>query len=90
MTAILSILLSFALAFKLRETRLLTVLVKSFYIGILHELLELPSDLGFHLGIFIIRRLISLITFGLLCHALAFASFPDSSQTQFISLQVSD
>ena len=65
LTAILSILLSFVLAFKLRRTRLLTILIKSFCIDILHELLELPSDLGFHLGIFIIRRLISLITFGL-------------------------
>ena len=64
------------------------VLIKSFRIGILHELLELPSDVGFHLGIFMIRRLIDLIAFGLQCHALAFASLPNSSQTQFIGLQV--
>ena len=86
LTAILSLLLSSVLAFKLRRTRLLTVLIKSFRIDILHELLELPSDVGFYLGILII----SLITFGLQCHALAFASFLDSSKTQFIGLQVAN
>ena len=54
LTAILSILLSFVLAFELRRIGLLTVLIKSFRIGILQELLELPSDVGLHLGIFII------------------------------------
>ena len=54
------------------------VLIKCFRISILHELLELPSDVGFHLGIFIIYRLINLVTF---------SSFPNSSQTQFIGLQ---
>ena len=87
LTAILNILLSYVLALEMRRTRFLTVLIKSFRIGILHELLELPSDVGFHLRIFIIRRLISLITFGLQCYALAFASFPNSSKTQLIGLQ---
>ena len=65
LTAILSILFPFVLTFALRRTGLLTVLVKTFHIGILHEHLELPSDVGFHLEIFIIWGLISLITFGL-------------------------
>ena len=75
---ILSIILFSVLAFELRRTGLLMVLIKCFRISILHELLELPSDVGFHLGIFIIYRLISLVTF---------SSFPNSSQTQFIGLQ---
>ena len=75
---ILSIILFSVLAFELTRTGLLMVLIKCFRISILHELLELPSDVGFHLGIFIIYRLISLVTF---------SSFPNSSQTQFIGLQ---
>ena len=51
MTAILSILLPFIFTFELRRTRLLTIIVKTFHIGILHELLELPSDVGLYLGI---------------------------------------
>ena len=90
LTTIFSILLPSVLTFELRRIGLLTVLVESFCIGILHKLLELPSDVGLHLGIFIIRRLICLIAFGLQCHALAFASFPESSQTQFIGLKVTN
>jgi len=54
LTAIYSILLPYVLTFELRRTGLLTILVKTFHIGILHELLELPNDVGLHLGIFII------------------------------------
>ena len=54
MTAIPGILLSFILALELRKTRLPTVLVEAFPIGILHELLEIPGDIGLHLRIFII------------------------------------
>ena len=61
LTAILSILIPFVLTLKLRRTRLPTVLVEAFSIGILHKLLELPGDVGLHLGIFIIRRLICLL-----------------------------
>ena len=75
---IINILLFFVLVLEMGRTGLLMVLIKSFRIGILHELLELPSDVGFHLGIFIIYRLINLVTF---------SSFPNSSQTQFIGLQ---
>ena len=49
-----SILLPSILALELRKTELLSVLVESFTIGILHELFELPCDIGFHLRIFII------------------------------------
>ena len=52
--AILSILLPSVLTFELRRTGLLMILVKTFHIGILHELLKLPSDIGLHLRIFII------------------------------------
>ena len=90
MTAILSILLSSILAFKMRRTGLFSIFIKSFRIGILQKFLELPSDVGFHLGIFIIKRLIGLIDFGLQCHALTFACFLDSSQTQFLGLQVAN
>ena len=86
MTTIFSILLSSILALELRRNELFTVFIKSFSIGILHELFKLPSDVGFHFTIFIIKILISLITFGLQCHTLAFTSYPDSSQTQFIGL----
>ena len=75
LTDFLSTLLPFVLAFKLRRTGLLTILVKSFCISILHEFLELLGDVGFHLGIVIIRRLIGLIAFGIECHALTFAQF---------------
>ena len=52
--AIPSILLSFVLVLELRRAGLLAVFVKSFSIGILHKLFELPSDIGFHLRIFIV------------------------------------
>ena len=65
LTTIPSILVSSVLALELWRTGLLAVLIKSFRIGILHKILELPSNVGLHLGIFIIWRLISLITFGL-------------------------
>ena len=55
LTTFLSILLPFVLSFKLR-TRLPTVLVEAFSICVLHKLLELPGDIGLHLGIFIIIR----------------------------------
>jgi len=79
LTAILSILLSFVLNFELRRIGLLMVLFKTFHIGILHILIDLPSDVGLHLGIFIIQRLTSLISFGIQCHILTFGSFPKSS-----------
>ena len=44
LTTILSILLPSVLTFELRRTRLVTIPVKTFHIGILHEFLELPSD----------------------------------------------
>ena len=66
------------------------VLVESFRIGILHELFELPCDVGFHFRIFIIRRLICVNAFGLQCHALTLARLPDSSQTQLIGLQIAN
>ena len=49
-----SILIPFVLTLELRRTRLPTILVETLSIGILHKLLELPSDVGLHLGIFII------------------------------------
>ena len=61
LTTFLSILLPFVLAFKLRRTGLPAVLVEAFSIYVLHKLLELPGDVGLHLGIFIIRRLICLL-----------------------------
>ena len=88
--AFLSILLPSILALELWRTGLLTILVESFCIGILHKFLELPGDVGFHFGIFIIRELIRITAFGLQCHALALAWFPDPSQTQFIGLQVAN
>ena len=54
LTAIPCILLPFVLAFKLRRIGLPTILVEALPICILHELLELPSDGGLHLRIFII------------------------------------
>ena len=65
LTAIPSILLPFVLTFELRRTRLPTVLVETLSIGILHKLLELPGDVGLHLGIFIILRLICVTALGL-------------------------
>ena len=72
LTAISSILLPFVLTLELRRTRLPTVLIEAFSIGILHKLLELPSDLGLYLGIFIVRRLFCIIALGFQSHALAF------------------
>ena len=54
LTAIPCILLPFVLDLELRRTRLPTVLVEALSIGIFHKLLELPSDVGLHLRIFII------------------------------------
>ena len=54
LTAISSINLPFVLALELRKTGLPTVLVEALSIGILHELLELPGDVGLHLKIFIV------------------------------------
>ena len=54
LTAILSILLPFVLTLELRRTGLPTVLVETLPIGILHELFELPDDVGLHLRIFIV------------------------------------
>ena len=70
--AIPSILLPFVLTLKLRRTRLPTVLVEALSIGILYKLLELPGDVGLHLGIFIIGRLFCVTALGLQSHALAF------------------
>ena len=90
LTAVPSILFPFILALKLWKTGLLSVLVKSFCIGIFYELFELPSDVGFHFRIFIIRRLIDVTAVGLQYHALALAWFHDPRQTQFIGLQVAN
>ena len=54
LTTFLSFLLPFVLAFKLRRTGLPAVLVEALSICVLHKLLELPGDVGLHLGIFII------------------------------------
>ena len=67
LTAILSIILPFILTLELRRTGLLSVLVKSFHIGILHKLLELPHDIWFRLRIFIVWRLINVTALGLQC-----------------------
>ena len=72
MTTIPSILLPFVLSLELRRTRLPKVLVEALSIGILHKLLELPGDVGLHLGIFIVRRLICVTALGLQSHAFAF------------------
>ena len=73
LTAIPSILLPFVLTLELRRTGLPTVLIEALPIGILHELLEFPGDVGLHLRIFIVSRLICVIALGLQGHALAFA-----------------
>ena len=80
LTTFLSILLPFVLPFKLRRTGLPVVLVEALSISILHEFLELPGDVGLHLGIFIIGRLICLTALGLQCHALAFTRLANSCQ----------
>ena len=71
LTTFLSILIAFVLPFKLRRTGLSMVLVEFPPVGILHKLLELPCNVGLHLGIFIIGRLICVIAFCLQGHALA-------------------
>ena len=73
LTTFLCILLPFVLALKLRRTGLHAVLVEVPSIGILHKLLELPCNVGLHLGIFIIGRLICITALCLQGHALAFA-----------------
>ena len=65
LTTFLSILLPFVLPFKLRRTGLPAVLVGVPPVGILRKLLELPCNVGLHLGIFIIRRLICLTALNL-------------------------
>ena len=60
LTTIPSIILPFVLTLELRRTKLSTILVKVLSIGIFHKLLELPSDLGLHLEIFINGRLFCL------------------------------
>ena len=76
LSTIPSIIFSFVLILKLRRTRLFAIFVKSFSIGILYKFFELPSDIGFHLRIFIVWRLISVTDLGLQCHALSFTRFP--------------
>ena len=71
LTTFLSILLPFILTFKLRRTGLPMVLVEVPPISILHKLLELPCNVGLHLGIFIIKRLICVTALCLQGHALA-------------------
>ena len=71
LTTFLSILLPFVLPFKLRRTGLPAVLVEVPLVGILHKLLEMPCNVGLHLGIFIIGRLICVIALCLQGHALA-------------------
>ena len=72
LTAIPCILLPFVLALELRRTGLLTVFVEALSIGILHKLLELPGDVGLHLGIFIVGRLFYVTALGLQSHVFAF------------------
>ena len=72
LTAILSILLPFVLALELRRIGLPTVLVDALSTVILHKLLELPGDIGLHFSIFIIGRLIRVITLGHQCHTFTF------------------
>ena len=81
LTTFLSILLPFVLPFKLRRTGLPVVLVEAFCICVLHKLLKLPGDVGLHLGIFIIGRLIHLTALNLQCHALPFARFANPCQS---------
>ena len=76
LTTFLSILLPFVLAFKLRRTGLPAVLVEAFSIYVLHKLLELPGDVGLHLGIFIIERLICVIALAFKAMLLPFPDFP--------------
>ena len=90
LTTIPSILLPFIMALELWRTRLLSVLVKSFCIGVLHELFELPYDVGFHFRIIIVWSLICVTVFGLQCHALTLTQFLNPDQTQFIGLQVAN
>ena len=71
LTTFLSILLPFVLPFKLRRTGLPAVLVEVPPVGILHKLLELPYNVGLHLGLFIIGRLICVTALCLQGHALA-------------------
>ena len=78
LTAIPSILILFILAFELRRTRLPTILVETLSICILHKLLELPGDVGLHLRIFIIQRLIRVTALDLQCHAFALTQFTNS------------
>ena len=59
------------------------VLVKALPIGILHELLELPCNIGLHFRIFIVCRLISMTAFAL-------ALFLDPCETQLIGLQIAN
>ena len=71
LTTFLSILLPFVLPFKLRRTELPTVLVEVSLVGILHKLLELPCNVGLHLGIFINGRLICVTALCLQGHVFA-------------------
>ena len=70
-TTFLSILLPFVLPLKLRRTGLPVVLVEVPSVGILYKLLELPCNVGIHLGIFIIGRLNCVTALCLQGHALA-------------------
>ena len=79
LTAIPSILLPFVLTLELRRTELPSVLVEVLPIGILHELLELPGDVGLHIRIFIVQRLIRVIALSLQGHALALARLTNPS-----------
>ena len=58
LTAIPCIILPFVLALELRRTGLPAVLVEVLPVSIFNKLLELPCNVGLHLGIFIIGRLI--------------------------------
>ena len=79
LTAIPSILLPFVLTLELRRTELPSVLVEVLPIGILHELLELPGDVGLHIRIFIVQRLIRVIALSLQGHALALTRLTNPS-----------
>ena len=71
LTTFLSILLPFVLPFKLRRTGLPAVLFEVPSVGIIYKLFELPCNVGLHLGIFIIGRLIYVTALCLQGHALA-------------------
>ena len=81
LTTFLSILPPFVLPFKLRRIGLPAVLVEVSFVGILHKLLELSCNVGLHLGVFIIGRLICVTALDLQCHGLTFTRLATPCQS---------